>query len=164
MRNFTLIVLIILLATTACKQERKCFNKNDELSKIENVLEQYAIANESRDFNLIEKIWATDDDIVLIGTHANEKLIGWEQIQKAIKKQYSEFEDTYISVIEQKITINDSGTTAWFSEFLNYNFIHEGQAMSFEGIRFTGVLEKREDQWLLVQGHLSIPGGASALE
>ena len=112
----------------------------------------------------MEKVWAADDDIVLIGTHANEKLIGWDQIQKAIKKQYSEFEDTYISVIEQKIMINETGNTAWFSEFLNYNFIHEGQAMSFEGIRFTGVLEKRGDQWLIVQGHLSIPGGASALE
>ena len=163
MRTFTLIALIFFFLTS-CQEERKCFNKDDELSKIENVLEHYALANESQDFNLIEKIWATDDDIVLIGTHANEKLVGWEQIQKAIKKQYSEFEDTYISVIEQKITINESGNTAWFSEFLNYNFIHEGQAMSFEGIRFTGILEKRGDQWLIVQGHLSIPGGTSALD
>ena len=122
MRNITLFVLILVFLS-ACKEEKKCFNKEDEMSKIENVLEHYAIANENQDFKLIEKIWATDDDIVLIGTHANEKLIGWEQIQKAIKKQYSEFEDTYISVIEQKITINETGNTAWFSEFLNYNFI-----------------------------------------
>jgi hypothetical protein len=29
--------------------------------------------------------------------------------------------------------------------------------MSFEGIRFTGVLEKIDGKWQLVQGHLSVP-------
>jgi hypothetical protein len=46
---------------------------------------------------------------------------------------------------------------AWFSEVLDYNFIYLGEGMSFEGIRFTGVLEKREGHWKMVQGHLSVP-------
>ncbi len=162
MKKAVFITVLLALFLVACQQERKCFNKSDEISKIESVLEQYVIANESKDFSLIEKIWATDDNIVLIGTDANEKLIGWKQIKNAIKRQFSEFEDTYIAVIDQNIRINESGNTAWFSEFLNYNFIYQEDARSFEGIRFTGVLEKREGQWVLVQGHLSIPVSKAA--
>jgi hypothetical protein len=40
---------------------------------------------------------------------------------------------------------------------LDYNFIYMGEDMSFEGIRFTGVLEKKDGKWKLVQGHLSVP-------
>ena len=162
MKKVFFIPVLLALFLIACQQERKSFNKSDEISKIESVLEQYVIANESKDFSLIEKIWATDDDIVLIGTDANEKLIGWKQIKNAIKRQFSEFEDTYIAVIDQNIRINESGNTAWFSEFLNYNFIYQEDARSFEGIRFTGVLEKRDGQWVLVQGHLSIPVSKAA--
>ena len=156
-RILVFAILSICLVTTSCKQKGTCVNKEEELTKVENVLEKYVMANENQDFSLIEQIWAPDDDIVLIGTDSDEKLIGWNQINKAIKHQFAEFEDTYISVIDQNISMNETANTAWFSEVLNYNFIYHGKAQSFEGIRFTGVLEKRKENWKLVQCHISIP-------
>jgi len=75
-------------------------------------------------------------------------------------QQFDELENILISIRDQKIKINKSGTTAWFSQILNYNYIYQDETMSFEGIRFTGVLEKRDGNWVLVQGHLSVPYGA----
>ncbi|MBE9481173.1 MAG: nuclear transport factor 2 family protein [Bacteroidetes bacterium] len=147
----------VFIGLSSCKESKQPVNPADELANIENILDQYVIANENQDLSLIEKIWASDEDIILIGTNSDEKLVGWKAIKKAIKNQFKEFKDTYIAVSDQIIKINDTGNTAWFSELLNYNFIYNGKAQSFEGIRFTGVLEKKENNWEIVQGHLSIP-------
>jgi ketosteroid isomerase-like protein len=95
---------------------------------------------------------------MMFGTDSDEKLLGWDKIRKAYLNQFNLISDTYISVYDQFIRINCTGNTAWFSESMNYNFIYDSVAHSFEGIRFTGVIEKDDnDGWKLVQGHLSVP-------
>lgn len=152
-----ILAALLIIFFIACKETPKNFIAEDEIAKIETVLDQYVIANESQDFSIIETIWAKDDDIEMIGTDSDELLTGWENIKSAIQHQFESFENTYISVNDQKIHLNNTGNTAWFFETLNYNFIYKEQAMSFEGIRFTGVLEKQNGNWQIVQGHLSIP-------
>jgi len=156
-KYFILFVSLCMFILFSCQEEQKEVDIGAERAAVENVLEKYVLANENQDFSLIEQIWASDEDIVLLGTDGDEKYKGWNQIKSAIQHQFNEFEDTYISVLDQAININSTGNTAWFSETLNYNFIYRGEAMSFEGIRFTGVLEKNEGVWEMVQGHLSIP-------
>lgn len=159
MKNTVLLFVIVMTLLAGCDREAKSPDVDREAEKmqIENVLDQYVMANENQDFSIIETIWAEEDDIVLFGTDMDEKLIGWEQIKAAIQKQFETLDSTYISIQEQMIKINKNGTTAWFSEVLNYNFMYEGKSMSYEGIRFTGVLCKKNSTWELVQGHLSIP-------
>lgn len=156
----TFMIFFILAAITACTPPGdKCpeIDFDKELSEIRTVLEQYELARESEDFLTVEQIWAPDADIVLFGTEGDEQLIGIDAIKKAMSRQFDEVENTLINISDQKIRINRSGNAAWFSEVLDYNFIYLGEDMSFEGIRFTGVLEKRDDKWKLVQGHLSVP-------
>ena len=74
------------------------------------------------------------------------------------------FEKTFISITEQNIWLNDDASVAWFFEELNYNFIYENKAMTFEGIRFTGVMKKIDGKWRLVQQHMSIPAKLEMVE
>lgn len=155
-----LMILFVIISIAACSPPgEKCpevdFEK--ELSDIRMVLDQYELARESEDFATVEHLWAPDADIILFGTESDEQLLGIESIKNAMEKQFDEFDNTLINISDQKIRINRAGNTAWFSEILNYNFIYLGEDMSFEGIRFTGVLEKRDGRWQLVQGHLSVP-------
>lgn len=154
--NTFLVVFVILFANscTDCDQQ---FSKADEMIAIENLLEEYVIANENQDFDLIEKIWAPDSDIILYGTDSDERLMGWTNIRSAVREQFLQIEETYISASDQFIKLNCTGTTAWFAESLDYNFVHKGEAKSFTGLRFTGVVEKIDGQWKLVQAHLSLP-------
>ncbi len=154
---FVLFALGIACFLFSCQSQVENFDTDEELLKIENILDQYVVANENQDFSIIQKIWAEKEDIELIGTDSDEKLIGWNEIKKAIKHQFESFEDIYISVNEQIIHINETGNTAWFSEILSYNFMYKGEAKSYEGVRFTGVLSKNDRRWEIVQGHLSIP-------
>lgn len=157
MKKYLVIVFVVVFALVSCDSKKEKFNPREEIAAIENVLDQYVIANENQDFSIIERIWAEEDDIAMIGTDSDELLVGWHEIRAAIQHQFEAFENTYVSVNNQKIHLSETGQIAWFYETLNYNFIYNGEAMSFEGIRFTGVLKKNNGNWEIVQGHLSIP-------
>lgn len=160
MKKFMPLILVsLVLFLTSCTDQKDKVDRAAEIVAIENVLESYVLANENQDFNLIEKIWAPNDDIILYGTDSDERLTGWTNIRDAIKSQFSYIEDTYISASDQFIKLNECGNTAWFAETLNYNFVYKGEARSYEGLRFTGVLMKMDGQWRFVQLHLSLPAG-----
>ncbi len=165
MKKSLLLMFVIALVLSSCGfQEEEIIDIKAETDLVQAVLDQYVIANEEQNFSLIETIWAANENIVLIGTDSDEKLIGWSQIEEAFKHQFEAFKETFIVVSEQNIRLNETANTAWFSEIMNYNFIYNDEAKSFSGIRFTGILEKIEGKWLLVQGHLSIPAEAQLKE
>jgi hypothetical protein len=118
------------------------FDPIKEKERVALVIEKYVIANEDQNLNLVKEVWASKPDIVVFGTNSNETIIGWEAIRDALKKQFKNIENTYISVRDQRIGINETGNTAWFSEFVNYNYIYYDKPVKYEGLRFTGVLEK----------------------
>lgn len=155
--TYSTFVLSILLLTGSCDYQNKESDDKEALAAIENLLENYILANENQDFDLIKSIWASDEDIILYGTDSDERLMGWLNIESAIKEQFGHITDTYISASNQFIKLNCTGNTAWFAETLNYNYMYKGEAHSYEGLRFTGVVEKIDDNWVLVQAHLSVP-------
>lgn len=150
------ILLSLIMVISSCEHynDNKCAQEKEA---IENLLENYILANENQDLVLIESIWASDDDIVLYGTDSDERIVGWSNIRAGIKEQFGFISDTYISASNQFIKINCSGNTAWFAETLNYNYIYKDVAHSYEGLRFTGVVAKIDGNWRLVQVHLSLP-------
>ena len=148
----TLLVLVIFLIISSCSNCDKEINLKDETVAIENVL----IANENQDFELIQEIWAPSPDIILYGTDSDDRLTGSTNILAAVKDQFSQITDTYISASDQFIKVNCTGNTAWFAETLSYNFVYKEEAKSYEGLRFTGVMEKMDGQWKIVQAHLSV--------
>lgn len=148
----------------SCNSPEKQIDLATEISAIENTLDKYIMANEKEDFVLIESIWAPQDDIVLYGTDSDERLVGWDNIKVVIKKQFSLIENTYISASDQMIKMSDCGNTAWFAERLNYNFIYQGKAHTYDNIRFTGVLEKMDGRWVIVQAHLSLPASSKVIK
>lgn len=162
MKKIAVTFISLLLIVSACNTPvAPKANRQDSKKAVANVLEKYVIANENQDFSMIEQIWAPDSDIVLFGTNSDEKLMGWNNIKKAIKQQFASISETYISPTHQFIRVGPNQNVAWFAEILNYNFVYQGKARSFEGVRFTGVMERKNDKWKIVQAHLSIPAHVS---
>jgi ketosteroid isomerase-like protein len=135
-----------------------------EKSEVSLLLDNLAAATESGNFERIKEIWLPSKDALLIGTDSGEKLEGWEEISAAIKKQFGTFQETLISITDQSIWINEDASVAWFFEEVNYNFVFEEKAMTFEGIRFTGIMQKVDGKWRLVQQHMSIPAELEMVE
>mgnify|MGYP000935722436 CR=1 FL=1 len=152
--SFYSILLLFLLGSCT---DKNVVDIQKEKNAVKLVLEKYALANENQDLNMIEEIWCPSDSIVSIGTESGEILQGFSSIKSAVEKQFQAFSKTYISYSDQLINISKDGNTAWFSEIVNYNFILNEKAMSYEGLRYTGVLVKKDGKWKLVQTHISVP-------
>jgi len=151
------IVFFLLIGIITLGGCQPTVDNDTALSDVQLLLEKYVIANETKNIELIKEIWAPDDNITIFGTESDEKIVGWTQIQNTFIKQFESFEETYISVTDQNINLDKTHNTAWFSEILNYNYTLDGQAKKFEGLRFTGVLEKMDGKWHIVQSHMSVP-------
>ncbi len=159
MKKLIFILIASLIAGSCCNnsETKSQSDPAKEKEKVALVLEKYVLANERQDVDLLKEVWSNDPDIVVIGTNSDEILEGWDQIKAVLEKQFKTFSDTYISVRDQIIHVDDTGNTAWFSEILNYNYIYKGKALQYEGLRFTGVLRKIDGDWLIVQSHISSP-------
>lgn len=156
------LVLATLFALNSCDSvaehsEKVNVDLNQEKLVVSQILDNLAAATESGNFEMIKEIWSPSEESLLIGTDSDQKFMGWEDIMAAIKKQFGSFEQTFISITDQSIWINEDASMAWFFEELNYNFVFEEKAMTFEGIRFTGVMRRIDGKWRLVQQHMSIP-------
>ena len=157
-KSVLLLFLLPLLILQFCMSPTESeYNPEKDLTAIRTVLEQYTIARENEDIKMVEEVWSNDEDIILIGTDSDENYVGWDQIRKAIQKQFGSFENVLISITDQKIQTDLDGRTAWFSQTLNYNFIYNSVAMTYQGIRSTGVLRKQDGKWKIIQVHLSVP-------
>lgn len=160
MKKLLHFLILTIIASACCSKTESLppvVNQKEEQDKVAIVLEKYVIANETQDIKMAREIWASEPDIYVFGTNSDEQIVGWDAIQVALQRQFDTFHDTYISVQNQVITINSTANTAWFSETLNYNYIYQGKALQYEGLRFTGVLSKINDDWFIVQSHVSIP-------
>lgn len=158
MKCLTKPIIVLLIISSSCTrpQEHKT-HKADDRSRIENLIERYQMASENEDFAMLENTWAVDAEITLIGTDSHEKLNGWQAIRSAFGKQFSLVSNMLIAAEDLQVNLSQSGTTAWFSQRMKYNFIFNDTAYDFDGLRLSGVAEKRDDEWRLVQIHLSVP-------
>jgi ketosteroid isomerase-like protein len=168
-----LLILSSFFLAISCNNEEGNDHDNDrdvaidltqEKLDVSQVLDNLAAATESGNFEMIETIWYSSEDVLLIGTESGQKLEGWDEISAAIKKQFGTFEETLISITDQSIWIHEDASAAWFYEELNYNFVYEEKAMAIEGIRFTGIMQKIDGKWRLIQQHMSVPAELEMIE
>jgi ketosteroid isomerase-like protein len=54
-----------------------------------------------------------------------------------------------------RITFSRGGDVAWFYCILDDINTYKGQPASWENARWTGVVEKRDGRWVVVQQHFS---------
>jgi SAM-dependent methyltransferase len=66
------------------------------------------------------------------------------------------FKATGVDVRDLRINFSRTGDTAWFSSILDDCAEWDGKPMCWEDARWTGVLEKRDDKWVIVQMHFSL--------
>ncbi len=151
------------LVLSACIQKPKV-DLEAEKAQAKKVVDQIAQAMEAEDVELISTLVAHDADMVNFGTDATERWVGWDALQASIEQQFAAFDNQQVSVRDQVIKVGASGTTAWYSQIMDWNLEAGGEMVSLEGMRASGVLEKRNGNWLTVQMHFSIGVAGQAAE
>ena len=162
MKNiFLLLFGVAFLILISCEEK---VDIDTEKANVKTVVDQLEQMLETEDMELLSRIFAHDTDMVNFGTDAAERIVGWESLNELMQKQNAAAENSKLTVNDQVIKVNKYGNTAWFSEVVDWDVVAQGQPASLQGLRFTGVLEKRNGNWVIVQMHISVPVSGQAFE
>jgi len=118
------------------------------------VLDKMAEGYVKRDIVLLSAAFASDPDVVMYGTGADEKRVGLAEIQAQVERDWSQTDAAAITF--GWTSVSSAGSVAWAATDAEFKASAGGQEMSLSA-RITFVFEKRGDQWLIVQAHFSFP-------
>lgn len=111
----------------------------------------------SEDLGILSQITAHDEDMVAFGTDAAERWVGYDALEKATRAQFAASDTRDLRIRERVVQVAAAANAAWFSEIIDASFVSGGEETKVEGLRLTGVLEKRDGGWVIVQTHASVP-------
>jgi ketosteroid isomerase-like protein len=159
-------LVILLCFTFGCQayEEKPAVDIEAEKAAVKTVLDEWIQCFETKDMELGSKIIAHDDDLVVFGTDAAEHFIGWEPFKESLQKQFDAAENVDASIREELVKVHKSGEVAWISCLLDMEVTSLGESFSLEGMRLTGVMEKRNGNWVIVQIHASVPVAGQAVK
>ncbi|MEZ4861426.1 MAG: nuclear transport factor 2 family protein [Caldilineaceae bacterium] len=122
-------------------------------------MNQFAESYTKRDLQGVLTLFAPDADTILLGTGADEKRVGVAAIAAQAERDWSQSEA--LSVTYGSTSVSAAGAVAWAVADVLFAAKVDEQDITFTG-RFTGVFENRDDQWLQVQAHYSLPATGQA--
>ncbi len=118
------------------------------------VLEDMAKAYKAKDMDLMMSLFSSDPDTVLIGSGVDEHRVGPQKIMEQFKRDWEQSEDN--EFIPKNTLIFFSGDIAWIYTDLELQSKIMKTVHSFD-LRFTLVLEKNADKYLIRHTHISFP-------
>ena len=116
-------------------------------------------AYERRDVDGAMAHIAPDDDVVVIGTGADEKRIGSDEAREQLERDLAQSERITMDLKDPLVSA--AGDVAWMSADLTMEGEAGGEPFAMSG-RMTAVFEQRDGDWLVVQSHSSVPMAGQA--
>lgn len=113
-------------------------------------------ANAARDLDGMSRLMAHDDDATGY-TIGGRKYVGWPELERDIRDEFAFVEKLEMPITGLQVWTQDD--LAWFAMELDYiRYISEGGELRHTVIplRESGVLQKRQGQWLLISWHESL--------
>ena len=109
----------------------------------------------NKDINLLYSVIANDTSFIEI--HPNNRVVkGFEEFKKAEDFWMDpDFKAIRYEIKDLDINFSKTSTVAWFYCVLDDINEWRGQPANWENTRWTGVLEKRNGKWVVVQQHFS---------
>ena len=161
-----LSVVIFMTLFLSCQCQREAAVEVDlesEGTAVRAAVNQLWQSWETRDLNLTSEVVAHDPDMVIFGTDAAERFVGYEEFETAMEQMFAAME-MQTSFHDEVSRVHDSGKVAWYSGVADVEGTAGGEDFTVAGLRFTAVLEKRDAKWVIVQCHSSVPVAGQVVE
>ena len=153
---YCLLVSCFILAFVSCSNQTEV-NLEEERQQVMEVLDNFVKAHEEKDLEMLLSCFSDKPDITIIGTDRDELWVDKVSMGEAQKRAYGTFDVVKLSVRDKILKLCTNGEISWFYMKVNWSVESEGKSSTFDGIRTTGVLQKLDAKWAIVQIHTSMP-------
>lgn len=157
MKTKLLIVasFVPLLMTLSCA--KKAADPTAIKAEVKAVVGNLYTSFEMKDMDLMSQVMAHDEDMVNFGTDLSDHEVGWKEWKAAHLAQFKAIDKAPIHSKALKIFLSKTNKVAWFSDVTDWDLVIQNSPVALKNVRITGVLEKREAGWKIVQIHASLP-------
>lgn len=115
-------------------------------------------AMDTQNMDLMCSVLPESTSMIHIGTDVDEIWRGHTNLIKATEEQFQNLEYYKATIHGLTINLSSNKQTAWYFHLLDAEIKSDENIQHWENARFTGMLEKQDDHWLLMQTHVSLPG------
>ena len=148
-----LFVILCLAASFSQNKEQKALP--DDMGMIEKTIHSCIGWAKTKNIDLLYSVIA--NDTAFLEVHPNDEVVkSFTQFKEAEKIWMDPgFKAIRYEIRDLNIHISESGTVAWWYCVLDDINEWQGKPASWENTRWTGVCEKRDGRWVVVQQHFS---------
>ena len=152
------IVLTAIVPFFTCNECREGVRREDnEMADIEEAIHSSIAWAKTKDFNMLYGVIANDSNYIEV-----DPTPGLIRGISDFKKNEAfwgnpDFKAIGYEIRDLTINLSSSGDVAWYYCMLDDINEWKGKPASWLNTRWTGVLEKREGSWVIVQMHFSFP-------
>lgn len=109
---------------------------------------------------------AQDSSFFIFHPDSKSTIVGFESFRELTESFFMqpEMKPLGTEIKDLRVNVSASGDCAWWSCLLDDWGEYRGKAYAWEDARWTGVLEKREGAWKIVQMHFSFASDAKSEE
>lgn len=152
--SIPLFALLIILVSCS-SQKTTLFSVEVEKKLVEKAINNSIGWAKNKDINLLYSVIANDSTFLEVDPE--DRIVrGFDEFRKAESFWMNpDFKAVRYEIRDLKITISPSGDAAWWFCMLDDINEWKGQPANWENTRWTGVLEKRKGNWVIVQQHFS---------
>jgi ketosteroid isomerase-like protein len=121
----------------------------------ETVIRELVKANVEKDMPTMSRLMAHDADITSYSI-GGRKYVGWQEFEREMREEFANVQKFELPIRE--LTVWHKGDVAWFTMELDYiRYVKEGGELKrmLLPLRETGVLERRNGQWVMLSFHES---------
>jgi hypothetical protein len=153
-RICTILAIVVLISCQDTEKGNRAYIKA-ELPVIEKTIENSIGWAKKKDFGLLYSVIANDSNYLEVDP-APQIIRGFEEFKKnEVFWGDANFKAIRYEIRDLRISVSQSGTVAWFYCILDDINEWKGQPACWMNTRWTGVLEKRKEKWVIVQMHFS---------
>jgi ketosteroid isomerase-like protein len=163
MRVFVVFRLIVLLLIGAVWCVPAAMSAPAENTELEATVRALVRANAEKDLTTLSKLMAHDADIVSYSI-GGRKYVGWPDLERDMKEEFANATALDLRISELKVW--SKGDIGWYTMELAYGRIlghGADQQKTVLPLRETGVLERRNGQWILLSWHESFRSVSDAM-
>jgi ketosteroid isomerase-like protein len=163
MQVLVLFRLIVLLLVGAVWCVPTAMSGTTDTTELEATVRALVRANSEKDLPAMSKLMAHDADIVSYSI-GGRKYVGWPELERDIKAEFANATALDLRITELKVW--SKGDIGWYTMELAYGrILGQGpdQQRTVLPLRETGVLERRDGQWVLLSWHESFRSVSDAM-